>query len=75
MSWSRIAEVAVAQQATSVIPIVSAVMGDPVGAGLVASLARPGGNIVRAGHQPQDGPSARADHTPALLFQATEVSR
>jgi putative tryptophan/tyrosine transport system substrate-binding protein len=35
-----------AKQVTSVIPIVSAVMGDPVGTGLVASLARPGGNVT-----------------------------
>jgi putative ABC transport system substrate-binding protein len=35
-----------AMQATSVIPIVSAVMGDPVATGLVVSLARPGGNIT-----------------------------
>jgi putative ABC transport system substrate-binding protein len=34
------------KRATSVIPIVSPTMGDPVGAGLVASLARPGGNVT-----------------------------
>jgi ABC transporter substrate binding protein len=34
------------QQATTTIPIVVPVMGDPIGDGLVASLARPGGNIT-----------------------------
>jgi len=35
-----------ARQATGVIPIVMVVVGDPVGLGLVANLARPGGNVT-----------------------------
>jgi putative tryptophan/tyrosine transport system substrate-binding protein len=35
-----------AKRATSSIPILAAVVGDPVGTGLVASLSRPGGNIT-----------------------------
>ena len=35
-----------AQQATKTIPIVFAVIADPVGAGLIASFAHPGGNVT-----------------------------
>jgi len=35
-----------AKQATQSIPIVTAIAGDPVAAGLVASLAQPGGNVT-----------------------------
>jgi putative tryptophan/tyrosine transport system substrate-binding protein len=42
------------KQATSVIPIVFAAANDPVGNGLVASLARPGGNVTGLSTQGAD---------------------
>ena len=43
-----------ARQATSVIPIVFALAGDPIGSGLVESLARPGGNVTGLSGQQAD---------------------
>jgi len=48
------ANVIAAKQVTSVIPIVFASAGDPVGTGLVASLARPGGNVTGLSNQSTD---------------------
>jgi putative tryptophan/tyrosine transport system substrate-binding protein len=58
---SATAVVVVAKQATSIIPIVFAAAGDPVGTGLVASLARPGGNVTGLSLQQTDVAAKRIE--------------
>jgi len=55
-----------ATHATSIIPIVFVAAGDPVGTGLVASLARPGGNVTGVSNQ-------QSDVTPKRLELLREV--
>ena len=49
------------KQATPVIPVVFAAAGDPVGTGLVASLARPGGNVTGLSEQLTDTAGKRLE--------------
>ena len=53
VTWGT-ANVVAAKQATSEIPIVFAGASEPVGSGLVASLARPGGNVTGLSSQQAD---------------------
>lgn len=53
--------VVAARQATSTIPIVSAAFGDAVAAGIVKSLARPGGNVTGLTIQPGELSSKRLE--------------
>jgi putative ABC transport system substrate-binding protein len=56
-----------AKQATSIIPIVFATAGDPIGTGLIASLARPGGNVTGSSVQQTDLASKRLELLRELL--------
>ncbi len=53
------APVIAAMRATSAIPIVFATAGNPVGTGLVKSLARPGGNVTGLSNQAFDTATKR----------------
>ena len=62
-----------AKKATSTIPIVMAGSADPVKLGLVASLARPGGNITGVTNNP--GPGLHVKNLQLLKEAAPTVSR
>jgi putative ABC transport system substrate-binding protein len=49
------------KQATAVIPVVFAAAADPIGSGLVASLARPGGNVTELSVQYTDAAPKRLE--------------
>jgi putative tryptophan/tyrosine transport system substrate-binding protein len=53
--------VAAVRKATSLIPIVFAGVGDPVGTGLIASLAQPGGNVTGLSMQGPDVAAKRLE--------------
>jgi putative ABC transport system substrate-binding protein len=53
--------VAAAMRATSTIPIVFGIAVDPVGTGMVASLARPGGNVTGLSVQTTELPGKRIE--------------
>jgi len=69
-----IASVRAAQQATKSVPIVFVSTNDPVGSGLVASLARPGGNTTGLSTQNEDTVSKYVGLLRELLPRAKHVA-
>jgi putative ABC transport system substrate-binding protein len=66
--------VATLKQATTVIPIVFAIAFDPVGGGLVASLARPGGNVTGLSQQSTDSASKRLEFLREIVPRLRRVA-
>lgn len=69
---NRLAALA-AQHATTTIPIVFIAVPDPVGAGLVASLARPGGNITGLSNFALDLTAKRVEFLKNIVPNAARV--
>jgi len=63
-----------AKRATSSIPIVMASVGDPVARGLVASLARPGGNITGLASFADELAGKRVEILKEVLPKATRIA-
>jgi putative tryptophan/tyrosine transport system substrate-binding protein len=73
IAWGSLATRAM-QQVTSTIPIVMTYSGDPVRSGLVASLARPGGNVTGlSAHSAQIAPK-RLELLTAIAPRASRVA-
>jgi putative ABC transport system substrate-binding protein len=63
-----------AKRATTTIPIVMTSAGDPLGSGLVASLARPGGNVTGLSLMVPDLAGKRLEMLKDLLPRMTRVA-
>jgi ABC-type uncharacterized transport system substrate-binding protein len=68
------AAIRAAKQSTSQIPIVMTLAADPVGTGLVPSLAHPGGNVTGMSALTSDMASKRVELLKELLPQAKRVA-
>ena len=65
---------AAAKRATATIPIVTAATADPVGQGLVASLARPGGNLTGLSMLSTDLTGKRVQLLREIVPKATRIA-
>jgi putative ABC transport system substrate-binding protein len=63
-----------AKEATSTIPIVVVNVGDPVGIGLIASLARPGGNVSGISDQATELSAKRLDLLKEAMPNASNIA-
>lgn len=71
---NTVASVRAAQKATTTVPIVFVYTNDPVGSGLVASLARPGGNTTGLSTQFEDAVEKYIELLRELLPRASRVA-
>ena len=63
-----------AKRATSTIPIVMIAVGDPVGYGVVTSLARPGGNVTGVGNVARDLTGKQMQLLKEIRPDATQIA-
>jgi len=71
---SVIAGVRAAQQATKTVPIIFVASNDPVGSGLVASLAHPGGNTTGFTSQNEDASNKNIELLREVLPRASRIA-
>jgi ABC-type uncharacterized transport system substrate-binding protein len=71
---NTIAAVRAAQQATKTVPIIFVSTNDPVGSGLVASLAHPGGNTTGLSSQNEDAINKYLELLREVFPRATRIA-